>query len=279
MARLKERSKQTSKDLITWTRFHLPQGQEWPTWSAVHEDMHVGPLADVRGIQRISLGRTVEEPQKAAYVIAWGTVEDLEKFQDSSACVEFLRDLTLNDDSKDPGSEDDAPTVASRFLTLEHVNGIPTGELEGRITFTAYNILGKEDDDATVWKQYHEVNNALGSFFPPGSDYLVLHRQFRWRYLIIWFWVLGEDQWVEAKFGKRPQNDGQGRTIICDVRLWPSTGLSGDPAPESEGAVANPAAREAWNQAVSNVMPPVTAWVQERWDVRKVPGYPASEED
>lgn len=279
MARLKVKGKDTNKNLITWTRFHLPQEQERPAWPAAHEDAYVGPLAGVRGIERISMGRMVEEPQQAAYIIAWRTVEDLEIFQDSPACVEFLRDLTLEDDLKDPGSEDDLPPVASRFLTLEHVNGIATGELEGRITVTAYSVPSKEGDDTAVWKQYDEVNGALGSFYPPGSEYLQLHRRFRRRYFIIWFWVLCEDRWVESKFGKSPKKGREGRTIICDVRLWPSRGFYGDPAPESEGLVGNPEAREAWHQAVSKVMPPVTEWVQERWDVCKVPGYPPSEED
>ncbi len=57
------------KPLSTWTRFHLPREQEWPTWSADYADVHVGPLAGVEGFDNASLGRMVETPEQAAYII------------------------------------------------------------------------------------------------------------------------------------------------------------------------------------------------------------------
>jgi hypothetical protein len=69
MARLNRTAKQIGKGFITWTRFHLPKVQEWPTWPVTHEDVHVGPLAGVKGIRKVSVGRIVENPEQAAYVI------------------------------------------------------------------------------------------------------------------------------------------------------------------------------------------------------------------
>ncbi len=69
MARTKQTAKRFYKALITWTRFYLPREQEWPTWSVDHADVHVGPLADVQGCRKASLGRMVENPEQAAFII------------------------------------------------------------------------------------------------------------------------------------------------------------------------------------------------------------------
>lgn len=69
MARTKQTAKHYGKPTITWTRFHLPLDQEWPTWTVTHADVHVGPLAGVKGAYGISLARMVETPEQAAYQI------------------------------------------------------------------------------------------------------------------------------------------------------------------------------------------------------------------
>lgn len=68
MARTKMTAKRYRR-VTTWTRFHLPQEQEWPTWTVAHPDVHVGPLADVGGAWNVALGRMVEDPTQAAYII------------------------------------------------------------------------------------------------------------------------------------------------------------------------------------------------------------------
>ena len=68
MARTKTTAKRYDR-VTTWTRFHLPREQEWPTWSVAHPDVHVGPLADVAGSSGVLLGRMVEDPEQAAYII------------------------------------------------------------------------------------------------------------------------------------------------------------------------------------------------------------------
>ncbi|KAI0394199.1 hypothetical protein F5Y17DRAFT_476007 [Xylariaceae sp. FL0594] len=59
------------------------------------------------------------------------------------------------------------------------------------------------------------------------------------------------------------------RTTLCEFRLWPGRM---DETPEFEEALANDAqARASCEEAVAAVMPPVTTWEQERWDIRQIP--------
>lgn len=69
MARTKQTAKRHEKALITWTRFHLPREQEWPMWSVGYDDFHVGPLEGVQGWRKALLGRMVDNPEQAAYII------------------------------------------------------------------------------------------------------------------------------------------------------------------------------------------------------------------
>jgi hypothetical protein len=68
MARTRMTTKRYRR-VTTWTRFHLPREQEWPTWTVAHEDVHVGPLLDAGGWMKVWLGRMVEDPEQAAYII------------------------------------------------------------------------------------------------------------------------------------------------------------------------------------------------------------------
>ncbi|KAI1370243.1 hypothetical protein F4677DRAFT_438900 [Hypoxylon crocopeplum] len=283
MARTKQTARRYGKGIITWTRFHLPLDQEWPTWSATYEDVHVGPLAGVAG--KVLLGRMVENPEQAAYIIVWRTLDDLKNFQSSPACAEFLQNLPENDSlqvSIESGSalryltlgnaSSSSSPSRSRFLTLKHVNETPTADVEGRVTLTAFLIPRKDDSERRAW--YEKVRDVLNHFLP----LVRLRSRFGWPSLTVWFWVLAEDDWVEEKFGKleQTQEDVQGRTILCQFRLWPRPGYV---RPAHEDATAtDPQVRESWDQAVAKVMPPVAAWEQERWDIRKVPRFEPPEE-
>ena len=59
------------KEVMTWTRFHLPVDQEWPTWrDAKHaDDVHRGPLAGLEGVLQAWLGRMVDDPEQAVYIV------------------------------------------------------------------------------------------------------------------------------------------------------------------------------------------------------------------
>lgn len=75
------RSKKTEVELrlerqrTTWTRFHLLRGQDWPTWSTTAgnpndaDRSYLGPLAGVTGCLKVWLGRKVEDPEQAVFVV------------------------------------------------------------------------------------------------------------------------------------------------------------------------------------------------------------------
>jgi hypothetical protein len=72
MARTKQTARRDiSKGIITWTRFYLPEDQEWPTWSSDYTNIYVGPLLEVQGcrLMDVFVGRMVDHPTQAAYVI------------------------------------------------------------------------------------------------------------------------------------------------------------------------------------------------------------------
>ncbi|KAK7985179.1 hypothetical protein PG988_002801 [Apiospora saccharicola] len=247
MARAKVTAKRIGKGVVTWTRFHLPPEQEWSTWSVTHADVHVGPLADAEGVLKASLRRMVENPVQAAYIIVWRTLDDLKNFKSSPACAEFLQNLPEKDDVFDSSS-------TSRFLTLEQMNPKLTATLDGRMTFAAFLIPQKDNSLKGTW--YDSLKDAFGRFLPRGFDFLSYKGRFSWQYLTVWFSVLTEDYWVESKFGKLEESQEalQGRTIFCELRLWP---LKMGVTPEDEEASAtDPQAKESWDQAVAQVMPP-----------------------
>ncbi|KAL2872834.1 uncharacterized protein BJX67DRAFT_340528 [Aspergillus lucknowensis] len=275
MARTKQTAKRYGKRLITWTRFHLPREQEWPTWSVDHPDIHVGPLAGAKGLWKASLGRMVDNPEQAAYIIEWFSLDDLKDFQSSPACAEFLRNLPKDNNDNPQISINSDSTLqhadaSSRFLILKHATERVTPKVEGRVTFTTFLVPRNVDD---VYGMYNNTFDRVFRTFNP--------RDSEFRFSAVWFWVLAEDEWVEEKFGKLEStqeeddntnnNNNQGRTLFCNFFLWQRR-LRVDPEHE-EPSAADPEAREAWNQAVAQAMPPATAWKQERWDIRELPRF------
>ncbi|KAH8593502.1 hypothetical protein B0O99DRAFT_742855 [Bisporella sp. PMI_857] len=271
MARTKQTARQTTKGVITWTRFYLPEEQEWPTWSIDYGNVYVSPLSEVQGCRgNVFLGRMVDRPEQAAYIIEWDTLEDVKAFQSSPACVEFLRNLPEYDNDNDNSQVSidsglalrhpilDYALSSSRFLALHHAFEGATPTIEGRVTFTAL-LVPRKVKEWTMW------NDSLKYFQAPaqcGTDQSD-----------VWFWVLMEDHSVEEKFGKleqtqsqpQTQEENQARTIFCHFCLWKHT----IGTPEDEEAF--PADPQAWKEELPQVVPPVTAWEQERWDIREVP--------
>ncbi|KAI6089592.1 hypothetical protein F4821DRAFT_231379 [Hypoxylon rubiginosum] len=286
MARTKQTSRRYERG-ITWTRFYLPLDQEWPTWPT-YEDKHFGPLTNVKGMGKVLLGRMVDNPEQAAYIINWWDLDALKNFRSSPACTEFLQNLPKYDNSQasiesgsalgylslgDASSSSSPPP--SRLLTLGYTTRASTSDLEGRVTFTAFMVPRKENHEK--WMLQEKVKDVFSRYLPLRR----INSVYSWPSLTMWFWVLAEDDWVEEKFGKLEQTqedaqeDVQGRTILCQFRLWPGLDKS---TPTHEDVLAtNPEVRESWNQAMAEVMPPVTAWAQERWDIRPVPEHEDSE--
>lgn len=217
--------------------------------------------------------------------IAWVSLDDLNSFQSSPACAEFLRNLPEQDNSQASIEAcsglrhltlDDASSP-SRFLTLRHITEAATSQVEGRVTLTAFVVPRKVDDIRGVWDD--NFRTVFGHFVPRGSQFVTHHDGFWFKSLSVWLWVLTEDHWVEKKFGKleQTQDGDQGRTIFCYFHLWPPR-FGATPEHEAASAV-DPQARDSWNQAIAHVMPPATAWEQERWDIQEVPRfYPAEPE-
>ncbi|KAJ0413061.1 hypothetical protein BJY00DRAFT_297446 [Aspergillus carlsbadensis] len=234
MARTKQTARRSTPPLITWTRFHLPQEQEWPTWSVDHVNVHIGPLADVYGWCRVSLGRMVKNPEQAAYIIEWVTLDDLKNFQSSPACTEFLRNLPEHSNSQvsiksgaalrhlavDNASLSSLP-APSRFLTFERATKTPTLEVKGRVTVTTFVVPRKVDNVHRMF--YDNFESVFNNFAPHGSRFIARH-QYSWtRTSSVWFRVLAEDHWVEEKFGQLEltQEDNQGWIIFCHFFVWP----------------------------------------------------------
>ncbi|KFZ24804.1 hypothetical protein V502_00714 [Pseudogymnoascus sp. VKM F-4520 (FW-2644)] len=289
MARTKQSKGPGSGDRrTTWTRFHLPRGQDWPTWSTSHSDPHRGPLTDVAGIKNVWLGRRVEDSEQAALIILWKTEDALKEFQDSPTCDEFLqylpengaqaspesgallRDLSLS--NADGGSLSPAP---SRFLSFQWIGIGFEEKLQGRVTFTALVIPYTSDTipESSRIATHRAVRDALDKFRPRGcedisSPYMQTHF---WKQLAM---VNNKDALVDSdpwQLGEQVATAGNegGRMVYCEFRQW--NGYSGA-TPEREEATANSQlTRESWAQMFAKVMPSVTAWTQERWDIQLVP--------
>ena len=166
---------------------------------------------------------------------------------------------------------DATSSPSSRFFVLKHAVESPTSEVEGRVTFTTFLVPQQLDNVTTHQMLRDEFMGVFSNFIPRGSEFC---RNPWFKFNAVWFSVFEEDRWAEAKFGKLEQaqdNTNRGRAIFCHFYLWsPRYGAT----PEHEAASAvDPQARESWNQAIARVMPPATAWVQERWDILRVPRY------
>jgi hypothetical protein len=231
----------------------------------------------------------------------WREQNDLNDFQSSPASAEFLRSLPEHDKVEAPAEStasalrsmtlEDAPPSSSppapsRFLILKEISGIPFADAEGRVTLNVF-LVPHTGDPSTKRAWYESIRAVFGRFQPRGSEF-IKGRGLHWqRYMTTWFWALSEDSWVESKFGKLEHTQDsedtstQGRTVICEFHLWPPK--YGATPEHEEASAADPQARESWNEAAARVMPPVSTWVQERWDIRRLvcpdpPGEIDSEE-
>ncbi|KAK8051639.1 hypothetical protein PG993_003024 [Apiospora rasikravindrae] len=226
MARTKRTARPSEKPTVTWTRFYLPRGQEM-----------------------------VENPEQAAYIIEWRSLDAFKNFLSSPACAEFLRNLPEYGDSRD---------------SIE--SGSALMEVTGRVIFTTFSVPYKVDNLTEMYKDVFESN--FSTFVPPGSEFMKWRHNQWSRFSAVWFFVLTEDHWVEEKFGKlerQKEGENQARTLFCHAFPWqPSYG--GTPEQEAVSA-ADPLARESWHQHIARVMPPATAWVQERWDIQEIPRF------
>lgn len=242
---------------------------------------------------KLGLARMVDNPEQAAYIIEWYTLQDFKNFESSPACVEFLRNLPESDmaaASEESSSrlehlnldDETAPPPKSpgksRFRLCKHSTRLPTSELQGLVTLTSFSVPAKVDEnDNTFLETFRGFEAKFLNFKPQGYTHLT-RRYASSRTIHFWLWVLEEDSWVEEKFGTLPQpqpnEDDLGRAILCHVFCW--SAAYWNPHEEEAEAVVDPQAKESWERRAALVMLPATAWVQERWDIRQVPRFEAS---
>ncbi|KAI9369627.1 hypothetical protein BJX61DRAFT_545400 [Aspergillus egyptiacus] len=231
----------------------------------------------------------VENPEQAAYIIEWVTLDNLKNFQSSPACIEFLWNLPEHSNlqvSIKSGAAlrhlavDNASLLSllalSCFLTFERVTKPPTLQVKGRVTVTTFMVPRKVDNMHQMF--YNNFESMFNNFAPHSSRFITRH-QYSWaRISSVWFRVLAEDHWVEEKFGKLEltQEDDQGQTSFCHFFVWPLR--LGATQENEEASATDPQARESWNQHIVLAMPPATAWEQERWDIQEVPRSHHSED-
>ncbi|KAL6693374.1 hypothetical protein J3F84DRAFT_396296 [Trichoderma pleuroticola] len=283
----------------TWTRFHLPRWQGWPTWSTGSSVL--GPLAEVTGYNKVWLGRQVDDPEQAAIIILWASAEALKNFQDSPACAEFLKGLpdsgvvsgglfqrlSLND-AENTGTA--VSPTASRFPSLHwHYSNGKELEVEGRVTLTTLLVPYTGGPDLEQIR--FSIVRAFKGFVPADCEDLrpppPLSRDSiplggQWPGLVaflpkpdglVWAWTDTGDneQWQPPGQSVAAEQNDSGQMVVCQFRLW--NGLYGATRQREEASAKNALAKESWETVVSNVFPPVTAWEQERWDIQVAPSY------
>ncbi|KAI0443518.1 hypothetical protein F4803DRAFT_306163 [Xylaria telfairii] len=237
----------------TWTRFHLPRGQDWPKWPATYANTYLGPLTDVAGCMKVRLGRKVEDPEEAVLIVLWESVDALDDFQQSPACTEFLRGL---------GFEDKSP---SQLLSLQWDGGFCLGDelrrgddLHGRITLTILTIPYTGVADRKSWRRV--LLEAFGAFLPMGCSHLRPPPPFRW---MAYTWI---DNYQQAQ----PTAVEAGRKQAVCYLFFRWNGNGAGPQLE-EASVRAPAAYDLWAATVAKATPPVESWEQERWDIEVAP--------
>lgn len=260
----------------TWTRFHLPRGQDWPKWMTGRLNTYLGPLADVTGRGKVRLGRKVDDPEQAALIvrecvlarfitvipdshrllthseIVWESADALKDFQHSPLCSEFLQSLGCENENES-------------LLSLQWDSGFSMGEnlgqaddLHGRMTLTTFNIPYTGVPDCKAWRR--ALADAFGGFMPKGCEDLRSPPAFQWKAYA----------WVDDNHQEQPTaaETSRGQAVCYQFFRWNGNGAS----PEREEASArDPGAHELWAKTVAKAMPPVEAWKQERWDIEVAP--------
>ncbi|PNP55970.1 hypothetical protein THARTR1_03907 [Trichoderma harzianum] len=284
----------------TWTRFHLPRWQGWPTWSTGSSIL--GPLAEVTGYNKVWLGRQVDDPEQAAIIIreyfSLGFHEvsiiintqqqQCGRLQKPSRISKTLQHRLSLNDAENTGTA--VSPTASRFPSLHwHYSNGKELEVEGRVTLTTLLVPYTGGPDLEQIRL--SIVRAFKGFVPADCEDLrpppPLSRDSiplggQWPGLVaflpkpdglVWAWTDTGDneQWQPPGQSVAAEQNGSGQMVVCQFRLW--NGLYGATRQREEASAKNALAKESWETVVSNVFPPVTAWEQERWDIQVAPSY------
>ncbi|KAM7211121.1 hypothetical protein V8F06_013496 [Rhypophila decipiens] len=293
MARTKKTSRSLAKQVrrTTLTKFRLSRYVSWPKWttdataddgddelSAKRRDVHNmtlkdyyhGPLADVEGVIKVRLGRSVGDVADAAFIVLWESAEHVKAFQESPALFEpFLRGLGLL--PKDGGS---APSPFTAVVQYDW--GFSTGDfddepdgIEGRITLTVMDIPYAKADrqDRAGWR---ETLSAGPGSLSSMDEYEEPEGSFRYPTRYSWseaYTYLSMDDEANAAGTEAEAKEGNEISVaVCYLfHRW-------NAAPEmreKEAALFKDPEKIA--EAVSKAMPPVKSWRIERWDIEVAP--------
>ncbi|OAQ96934.1 hypothetical protein LLEC1_04235 [Akanthomyces lecanii] len=293
MARTKQTARRSVRALITLTRFYLPPDQEWPVWSVEEGgDPHAGPLDGVEGAHWMRIGRLIDDPEQAVYIIDWSLLHHFKAFQSSPACAEFLRNLPESKKtpaSTIPGAEmqqltlDDDVSLSppgSRFLLLKDCTETCLRNFYQIITLTTFSVPGTLDSN--TWPQLFKPLREKFRGTMPSGPHVTNEHPHNWRWTSnAWFMALEEDSWAAEKFGTaakregRAGDDASSHAIFCHIYLW--KGFS-NPRKQEAAAAADPGAAEKRQRALAKTKPPATAHVQERWAIRSIPSWRMEED-
>ncbi|KAI0549664.1 hypothetical protein F4679DRAFT_546084 [Xylaria curta] len=235
--RVRQRERRTS-----WTRFYLPHGQDWPEWPTDYPDRYLGPLAHVANPLYVYLGRQVDDPTKAVFIVFWESADDLNNFQHTPACGEFLRGLGCENES---------------LLSLQWDTGSSLEDnLLSRVTLNIFTIPYTGVPDRKTWS--NAIRNAFQGFMPKGGE--GVPHIFRW---ITAAWV--DDGHEEQP---TPAESSPRQATYYLFYCWVGHNTS---VVHEEISAKDPESHGLWAARVAKATPPIGAWDQERWDIKQTP--------
>ncbi|KAK6068005.1 hypothetical protein SCUP234_11339 [Seiridium cupressi] len=228
----------------------------------------------VAGSQKVWLGRRVDDPEQAVFIILWETADCLKKFQDSPAANELLQALPENNNRNSFASG----KLGNAFDTLWSptslrcpsfrwlFNHLFEERLQGRVTLTTFAI--PDTDDPENESSTNSLNSTFRQFVPNDCEGLpVQEKVARMQSWTAWATLDAEGSWVDNQLPRQghqvaPTGKQSVHTIECEFRHW--DGYGGTTQEREETSARSPEARESWTQAVAKVVPSVTALEQER---------------
>ncbi|KAJ3564420.1 hypothetical protein NPX13_g7849 [Xylaria arbuscula] len=226
-----------------WIRFSLPPDEDWPTWPTSYDDRYLGPLAGAAGCQDAIVGRQVDNPREAVFVIFWESAEALRTFQETPASRELLQGLGCGNES----------IVRLRYMT----GGTMQSLLPGRVTLNIFTIPYTGTPNYDEWCD--TILSPFCGFMPKGGGAPGRPQIFRFPTCA----------WEEDDQQVQPTTEGieQKQATFYLFYCWQGS----DTSMKEEISANDPESKNLWAERVARASPPVESWVQERWHIRYQP--------
>ncbi|KAM7191220.1 hypothetical protein V8F20_009398 [Naviculisporaceae sp. PSN 640] len=194
------------------------------------------------------------------------------KFLASTASPEFLRNLPeveqhenvrsgsrIGPVSSSQGDPSSSPTPRhSRFLILEEWPGwVYVAKINQRVTLTLFLAQADKHDEDSLTIAYRKVTGEFQGICDSRLERTLVGRSV-----------------PSSSFPHEEQkvDDGKGPTIFCKLLIWK---YFEDPEGDEERFAHNEEFKQGWEEMTKDMkaMGWMTAWKQERWDFRLVPGW------